>query len=238
MEQFAPPPRRVVFLVPAKHPVRRPRVYGDAGAPFAVGMGMRLSWPADAGYGFAGIEETQRRFDLFASYDVFQPTSRVVVAAGAGFRTLLGGDGDRGEIHERTFLGDLTVRYTATSWLFPHVRAAAGAAYTDLSIRDENLSADGNLGVDFEKDDWTATGELGAGLTLRTKARTFETRSGHVSSLSFGLLVEGGYSLAAAMPVKLSPADSPSSGVPLTTTKLGTLDRSAPYLRIAAVARF
>ncbi len=239
---YEPAPTRVVMLVPRTHAIRTPRAptYGNAGAPFAIGAGLSFSWPSDVGYSLSGRGRSVSHGELFASYDVWQPVKKLVFAAGAHFRASIAGSNDRADITERAIQADLTARYTATSWLFPHLRIAGGAVGTTMSIDDQ---ADYRIGGDdqrvtYEDKDWAPVGTLGAGFTLRTRARAFETDAGRVSSLSLGVLIEGGYTLASAAQIKLRPTSSPASGLDVKTSQAGSLDRSAPYLRVAGVVRF
>lgn len=236
---YQPATPRVVMLVPQKRAVRpRPkRVYGDAGAPFAIGAGLTFTWPSDAGYARSGHDDLLTHGEIFASYDVWQPVDRLVLAAGAHFRALMGGN-ERVEVRERAIQADLTLRYTAARWLFPHLRAGVGAVGTTLQIDDTEPYRTGLEYLGYEDKDWAPVGTLGAGFTLRTRARAFESHSGHVSSLSLGLLVEGGYIVAPAAKLDLQPTGSPASGIETRTAKAGSLDRTAPYLRIAGVVRF
>ena len=239
---YQPAPTRVVLLAPRARAVR-PRakpVYGDAGAPFAIGAGLSFSWPTDAAYKLTGRGDTLTHGELFASYDVWQPVKKLVLSTGVHFRSLVGNKVDRAEVSERAIQADLTARYTLASWLFPHVRVAGGGVGTIFRINDEQSyrSSGDDQRVTYEDKDWAFLGTLGAGFTLRTKARAFESDGGRVSSLSLGLLVEGGYTLAPAAKLKLDPIRSPASGLDVRTGQAGSLDRSAPYLRMAGVLRF
>jgi hypothetical protein len=232
-------PTRVVFLAPRARAVRphtKP-VYGDAGAPFAIGAGLSFSWPTDAAYQLTGRSDTLTQGEVFVSYDVWQPVKRLVLSSGVHFRSLIGDEVDRAEVSERALQAELTARYTLASWFFPHLRAAGGGVRTSLRINDERSYRD-NQRVSYEDTDWAFLGTFGAGFTLRTKARAFESDRGRVSSLSLGVLVEGGYTLSPAAKLKLDPVRSPASGLDVKTGQAGSLDRSAPYLRVAGVIRF
>jgi hypothetical protein len=80
-------------------------------------------------------------------------------------------------------------------------------------------------------------GSLGGGLSLRTPPRTFESRRGRLSSLSFAFLTEAGYTFASAAHVTGTPRGG-TSDVERGSVSLGALSRSAPYVRLMGVARF
>jgi hypothetical protein len=226
-----------VLLPPEKHPlrVRPPRRHGDAGAPFAFGIGAALSWPEDDGYRVAGIGERHSNLDLFASYDVWQPVRPLVLSVGASFQALSSADDAQADLTQRTIQADLMARYSLASWLVPHLRASFGTVGTHFEVHDEGLRTDG-ADVTFEDDHWGVAGTLGAGLSLRTPTRLFETYGGRLASLSLGVLVEGGYTLAQA--AQLDFRGDVTSGLDERRASPGDLDRSAPYLRIQGVVRF
>jgi len=239
--QAVPPPRALVLVPRGRTPRPRPkRLFGDAGAPFALAAGVGFGWPSDAGYRVAGIGSRHNRVELFGAYDVWQPVKKLVLSVGGSFRTLTGGDGSVATIDERAIQADVLARYTLCPWLFPHLRASFGAVGTKLRMEDPRSysSADSDLQVTYEDKDWAPVGTLGGGFTLRTKARTFETWGGHMSSLSLGVLVEGGYSFAPTAKLGLHPSASPAPGIDVRTAAPGSLDRSGPYVRVAGVVRF
>jgi hypothetical protein len=207
-----------------------PRKYGNAGAPFAVGLGGAIHFRGEAGYRALGANKQQGALDLFASYDVFQPVRPLVLAAGIDYRYERAGDPDSVELTQHTVHAEISARYTLTTWLFPHVRAGVGLN-TAVARLDDDVGA-------FSADDraTSISGALGGGLTFRTPRRAFETRNGRVSSFSLGLLVEGGYLLAPAASFKLQPKRD--SDIEQQAIDLGKIVRSGAYLRILGVARF
>ena len=89
----------------------------------------------------------------------------------------------------------------------------------------------------FEDDGIAPFGSAGLGLTLRTPTRTFEDRRGNLASLSFGLMIEGGYTLSAPLDFKLDGPGPRKSDITLSEADLGELDRSGPYVRVSLVGR-
>ncbi|HEY6881599.1 MAG TPA: hypothetical protein VI299_26415, partial [Polyangiales bacterium] len=82
---FPPPPHRLP--PPQLHPLRppAPRVYGDAGAPFSLGIGGGLAWRHEDHARF-GTQDGSGALDVFASYDVWAPSRVFVLSAGLSFR--------------------------------------------------------------------------------------------------------------------------------------------------------
>lgn len=218
-------PRSHVFRAP---PIKAKRRYGNAGAPFFFGIGASLRFRADHGYRQLRAAKQQNEFELTAAYDVYQPVRRLVFAAGLDYRYAALGDSDSLQVLSNAVQLDLIVRYTLATWLFPHLRAGVGAQLTRIDLDDDVFRAhDRTAG---------ATGSVGAGFTLQTPRRLFETHGGRISSLSFGVLLEGGYAFASAADYQLkikSRGDLPVARIPL-----GKLDLGGPYLRILGVVRF
>lgn len=224
--------REVRLASPRLHaiePRRAPRRYGDAGAPYAFGIGAGIVWRDDRGYDLFTKHARNTGIELSGSYDVWA-TRSLVVAAGASYRNELHQDLERFDLAHNSLTADLTARARAASWLFPHVRLAAG--FISTRFRADDALAD----LDYDDRDVGFLGSAGAGFTLRTPSRTFETHGGRISSLSLGVLLEGGYAFANDATLRAKP--SASSDIERYTFSLGTLERGGPYLRVMFVVRF
>jgi hypothetical protein len=186
-------------------------------------------WNDDAGYRRAGGDR-RPQFDVMASYDLLQPTKHLVVSLGASLRRSQSEDDDL-SIGDNTLQGELIARLASSSWLWPHARASVGAAWTRVELKDAGVG--GNL----EDRDVGLASSFGGGLTVRTPARAFETRGGHLASLSLGVLCEAGYTLAKDATFVATPSGG-EADLERGSVRLGSLSRSAPYLRIMALARF
>jgi hypothetical protein len=128
----------------------------------------------------------------------------------------------------------LTLRYAIEPWLQPQVRAAAGLSVLEMRLK----CMENNERTEFDDKDLSPFASVGGGLFLRTPTRLFETQNGDFASLSLGVLVEGGYTLAQAASFSLQPKDDRTNAITLKSAELGKLDRSGPYLRISLVVRF
>jgi hypothetical protein len=204
-----------------------PRKYGNAGAPFAFGIGGGFTWNDDPGYALVG-KQRQGHFETFASYDVLQLAPRLVVSLGASLRRRRA-DGDLLEITDHLIQGDLLARFALASWLWPQLRASFGAAITQVRLKD--------AGGAIEDRDVAPASTFGGGIIVRTPTRAFESQRGKLASLSFGLLTEAGYTLGRAASIQGTPSGG-SSDVERSAVRLGKLNRSVPYLRLAGVVRF
>jgi hypothetical protein len=172
----------------------------------------------------------QGQFDMYASYDLLQPVRRVVISLGASFRRA-NASSDLLEMRDSTLQGDLLARVQMAEWLWPQLRASAGAVWTHVSLNDAGL------GGTIADRDVAFAATLGGGIMLRTPTRLFETYRGRLASLSLGVLTEAGYAMAPAASVQGTPSGG-SADVARSSVQLGSLSRSGPYLRIMGVVRF
>lgn len=218
------------YVTPPPRPEPKPpRRHGRAGAPFALALGAGFMWRGASSQRALTDDASNAGFELLATYDVWAPTPRLIVAAGLDLRTERIGDPDALAVYHRTVQAELQPRIQVTRWLYPHVRLAVGVVSTRLRLEDAS-------GLDFTDRDAHVAGTLGAGFTLRTPARTFETYAGRLSSLSLGLTLEGGYTLAPEASLRAEP--SADAEIARTTFSLGTLKRSGAYLRAMIALRF
>jgi hypothetical protein len=236
----APPPyvtpagTSVRLLPPHLRPIRppaarEPRIRGDATEHVALGVGGSLLWHKEHGYGITEKKQTSA-FEAFASYDVWTPVPTFTLAVGVSVRNESRDIDFDYDLKQNTVQAELLGRLRLTSWLDPHLRVAVGGVVTKFS------RSDSAAGINYEDRAGGVASTFGAGLTLHTPVRLFETRRGHLSALSLGVLVEGGYTLLSDAELAAKPTRS--GEVPRATFSFGSLDRSAAYLRIAGVIRF
>lgn len=217
-------------LPPPRLQAIEPRRYGKGGAPIAIGIGAAYQFRSDNGYERLGAEKPQTELDIFASYDVWQPLTKLVVAAGASYRR--GEDGSEGDLSviRHALLGEVVARYKWLGWFSPHARLALGWQHMHAELAED----DSSLALEDNAD--KAIGMVGAGLTVHTPHRAFETHRGRFASLSFGVLFEAGYSVTSAAQFNLR---AQSDGeVAQRAVSVGKLDASAGFLRVLAVTRF
>jgi hypothetical protein len=221
-------------------------VHGDAGAPFAVGISLDSSFYPDPSYDVYADDDATARYGLWVAYDVAMLRSDAIVAVELGYGK---------ESEDEHVLGGLTthldthlahagvqLRWVPLAILQPHARLAGGAAFLDADLREDNaVYEDGSTGIfDGELFDSLVSpfASLGLGVTLRTPTRLFEDRQGRLASLSAGIMLEGGYTLAAPVDVALDGPGPSDQGIALAEPGLGELERSGPYVRGSVVIRF
>ncbi|MET0341484.1 MAG: hypothetical protein ABW252_10825 [Polyangiales bacterium] len=208
----------------------RPRRHGDAGAPFALGIGAGLMWRNEPAHRVFTDRAHTPGLEVFARHDVWA-RSRTILAAGASLRSEQLGDDDRFAVHHHAVQAELAARYGVSSWLWPELRAGVGVVTSRFRMTEERADA-----LDYRDRDTHVVGSVGAGVTLRTPTRLFETPRGRLASLSLGLLLDGGYTFA--KDAKLSANPSSDGEVARSGFALGDLKRGGAYFRTMLVLRF
>jgi hypothetical protein len=210
--------------------------HGDAGAPFAIGASWESPWYTDASYDVFSNKDVGSRFGLWAAYDVASLRSDTIAALELGWGNEQAKDGALlgttlgSELSTNAFHAGAQLRWVPVDWLQPHARLAAGAALVSMALEAS--------GQRFEDHGVSPFASLGLGCTLRTPTRLFEDRNGKLAALSMGLMLEGGYTLAAPLDFTAKGPGAGNGAIPLTDSKLGRLERSGPYARASIVLRF
>jgi hypothetical protein len=213
-----------------------PRAYGDAGAALALGVSLDTPWYTDPGFDLFHDQDVTTRLGLWAAYDVLSLQRDLIVATELGWgreqesaRGLRGG-ALRSELETHAFFAGAQLRWVPLGMLQPYARLAGGAARVEMELHAGAQS--------FDDDGVSPFGSLGLGVLVRTPTRMFESRRGNYASLSFGLMLEGGYTLAAPVEMKLDGRGPGERDIALIEADLGELSRSGPYARVSWIARF
>jgi hypothetical protein len=221
------------------------RVHGDAGSAFALGVSLEMPWYDDPGFDVFHDDDVTTRPGIWAGYDVLSLQQDLILAAEIGWgieseseSELLGG-ALHTELDTNTFFAGAQLRWVPIAMLQPYLRLAGGAALVNMELNttgpEEHFTEGGGDPFDSAVSPF---GSLGLGVMLRTPTRMFENKRGKYASLSFGLMFEGGYTLAGPVEMKLDGEGPGERDIALVETDLGELDRSGPYARISGVARF
>jgi len=214
------------------------RQYGNAGAAIAVGVSFDAPWYTKRSYDLFSDKDVANRFGVWAAHDIAALRSDTFVALELGWGTEHEQDGGLrastlgSELTTHAFYGGAQLRYVPVSWLQPHARLAGGAQFLHMQLTSSSPT------VTFKDNGVTPFASLGLGVTLRSPTRLFEDFQGHLASLSVGLMLEGGYTLAPAVQFALRGPSPGQRGVPIVEPKLGHLDRGGPYARASLVVRF
>lgn len=215
--------------------VDEPVLHGDPRARWTIGVSLDSVFYTDAGYDYFDHDNVSPRFGGWAAYDLAELAPRLTLAVEVGFGIESHEQGNwegalRTELDSQTFSGGVGLRYALAPWLDPQVRVSGGVTRLAFSLDTPDSGR-------FEDRALSGFGALGAGVLLHTPAQLFENRRGQFSSVSVGVLVEGGYALRSSLDVTLSRSAS-DHAIPITEANLGELALSGPYIRSSVVVRF
>ena len=216
-----------------------PRVYGDAGAAFGLGLSIDAVFHDDRGFRSFDQSKASSRLGMWASYDLASLSKIAILSGELGFGVEANdGAAELGmgnqlpmHLHSTSFHAALGVRWDIASFFAPHVRLSGGVSALDLEVApsaSEEVETDSAL---------SGFGALGAGFLLHTPARLLENRRGQLASLKFGVMLEVGYALRSSVDFALNAARS-SRSIPVVNADLGQLDLSGAYVRSSLVTRF
>jgi hypothetical protein len=136
------------------------------------------------------------------------------------------------ELETWRFYGGASARYAVLPFLEPEVRLTTGASVITTRVTPGDGSA--ALVSDKQVSPFFA---FGAGFSVHTKPGSLETSAGSFRSLVLGLSFEGGYSVAKSVDLTPTP-EHDAVRIRTTDAPLGSLPRSAPYLRVSGIVRF
>lgn len=213
----------------------------DEVADARIGLGLEIDtiWNTDPGFDLFSDDDVSTQVGVWFSYDLFQIIEQLTLAGEVG----LGIGGVEGQPQEdldltwsmNSFKAYLAanLRLQAFPWMLPHLKLAVGALFGTLEFQ---LNERGPVQTTSE-DSTSPLGTIGAGVTFQTPTRMFESSDGSFASLSLGLLVEAGYTIASSMSMTLK-TDRDEDPIENRTAALGELDLSGPYIRTSVLVRF
>ena len=216
--------------------VQAERQPSDGIPRFTVAGSVESLFYADSGYDlFDDEDDLSTRLGLWVGYDVarLSPSTTVAVELGFGAESLestIWNGAIQTQLDALTLTAAVALRYSLFPWLDPQLRIAAGGSRLTFELETTNAGT-------FDDSALSPLGAVGVGLVFHTPPRVLENRHGNFATLSFGLLVEGGYAVRSAVEPELK-SSTESNAIPLTRASLGELGLSGPYLRSSLLARF
>jgi hypothetical protein len=197
-------------------------------------VSLEQAWILDEGYDLFATNDVTPSWGVWASHDLISLRDTVILALEAGWdyagedEAAFAGQLDT-ELRTHDFHGGVRIRWAPIDFLQPHVRVVGGVSWVraDLTANGEHS----------ETEELPPFVSAGGGFLLRSPTRSFETPRGMFASLSLGVMVEGGYTHAAALDVGFRGARG-ERDIALVEPDLGSLDRAGPYVRTSLVASF
>jgi hypothetical protein len=211
----------------------------DTRANYAIGLSGDTLFRSERDRLFFGTDDSSTRFGLWAGADLLRLGDYATLGVELGVGTETSRPRDEpaltnqleAELEGNTLLGGVSLRFALLPWLLPQLRIAGGASLFEMEI---DVESDGVF-VDRAVSPF---GSLGAGVLLQTPPGTFTNREGNFGSLSFGMLVEGGYGIRRPIRFELKSKSESVQPIEVIGAELGELKLSGPYLRISLVTRF
>lgn len=220
---------------------RRSPTDSDQG-PIALALVYDRAWSNDEGYDLFGDRNRVRQFGIWFSYDVWSPYRRIILGGEVGWA----GWPEKSRYEEQdlnallltsTLHAGVNLRFVFMPWLQPYLRVAGGVTLMGVEFQSDRDPIY-DVKRDFLKWDASPFGSFGGGLLVGTPPRFFETESGGFSTLSMGVMVEGGYTLAVPASFALKPKSDEDRRIKLKSAKLGDFNSSGAYLRPSLFIRF
>jgi hypothetical protein len=198
-----------------------------------------IVWRSGRGIDLFSNNDAAWRIGIGVGYDVLKLPSQLILALEAGAMVepehgtsdssgLLGGT-ISGTLSTSTFLLGGSLRWALTSWFAPYGRLDFFTSRMAVDVHSTATNAtSGTSGGDWSYHRWIEGGALGGGLMFNLLP---------VSPANVGVLLEGGYWLQHSVDILLE-SNVPPGGILTSGARLGSLDNSGPYFRLAGVLRF
>jgi len=206
-----------------------------------IGLGLEIDtvWNTDPGFDLFSDDDVSTQVGVWFSYDLLQITKQLTLAGEVGLG--IGGVEDQPrEDLDLTWSMSSFKAYLAANlrlrvfpWMFPHLKLAGGALFGTLEFQLNDPVPRQTT----SEDTTSPLGTIGAGVSFQTPTRMFESSDGAFASLSLGLLIEAGYTIASSMSMTLK-TDRDEDPIENRTAALGELDLSGPYIRTSVLVRF
>lgn len=196
-------------------------------------------WYQDDGFGLFSESSALTLGGLSGAIDFLSPLPGLHLSAEAA---LLGGSRSDGELFGSQTEADLQVTALSPALIVRQevlkplsLRARLSGAATKASVE---FSLPGGASNDHEE--WLFSGAVGAGFELYIPPWRTRSQQAYFNSLSFGLIAEGGFTVAQSLGVEVPDRAASEDGEPVVEQQgadLGTIDRTAPYLRVGLFLR-
>jgi hypothetical protein len=194
--------------------------------------------PGGGGYRLFADNDRAWRIALGLGYDLLNLPENLTLAVEAGYLaepshgtepSSMGG-GLSGSLSASTLLLGSSLRWAITPWMAPYGRLGlfASRVAMDFDAAPGTGGASSSAGMSWTRHQWTAGGLLGAGVMVNMLPKT---------RVAVGLLVEGGLWLQKSVEMRLDN-ELPAGAIATTGARIGTLDNTGPYFRLAGVLRF
>ncbi len=192
-------------------------------------------WRSGRGYDLFAERDGSWRLGAAVGYDALRLPERFVLAVEAGFlhepehgdnlRPVVGSLS--GSLSASTIQLGPSLRWSMLPWLAPYARLGLLASSTRMDL-ESNSNMDAANSTSWSHQKWTPGGFMGLGAMATLAPR---------NPVNVGLLLEGGLWLQRSVDIRLE-RDLPSDAIATSGARIGKLENTGPYLRVAGVLRF
>ena len=242
LSQPPTPTRRPAMTLPYGYPYARPQTVQQQKPPltepegpvtswaplrFGVALEGRTTWPINNAAKRLVGSQTRTGAGLTLQGDVYRQGDKLAVRLDLAWvntttTSLQDSSGLSERFENNLFSLGVSARYHIFRWLAPFVRLTGGGGWDKLTVSD------------LHDRQSFSEGSLGGGFFLRTPGlRLWQGDSAPFLGLVGNL--EGGYALATSSDFSLhsSPASTSTTPIPTSPVPIGTVGRSAPYVRFS-----
>ena len=193
-------------------------------------------WRSGRGNHLFSDKDAAWRLGIGIGYDLLQLPEHLVLSLEAGY---LGepAHGDtlspiagtlRGSLSASTVLVGTSLRWAVTPWMAPYARLGLSASRVSMDIDTDSNADVSSASESWSHHKWTEGALLGAGLMMNLLPQ---------ARVNVGLLLEGGLWLQRDVAMELT-RDLPNGAIATSGARIGTLENTGPYFRVAGVLRF
>jgi hypothetical protein len=193
-------------------------------------------WRSGRGNDLFSENAASWRLGIGIGYDLLQLPEHLILALEAGYlgEPAHGGNLNpiagslQGSLSASTVLLGTSLRWSITPWMAPYARLGLLASRMSMDI-DTNSGASGSSAPEsWSHHKWTEGALMGAGLMMNLLPQ---------ARFNFGLLLEGGLWLQRDVAMELT-RELPNGALATSGARVGTLENTGPYFRLAGVLRF
>ncbi len=193
-------------------------------------------WRSGGGYKLFADNYRAWRIALGFGYDLVKLPDHLLLAIEAGYLAEPAHGSDpvpqggnlNGNLSVSTLLLGGSLRWAISPWMAPYGRLGLLASRVAMDIDAQALSNSSSSGASWSHHEWAGGALLGAGVLVNMLPQ---------SRVNLGLLVEGGLWLQRSVEMRLDSERS-AGAIPTTGARVGTLESTGPYFRLAGVLRF
>jgi hypothetical protein len=197
---------------------------------FGIAAEIRTLWPQNSATRRLVGKDDPNSGGVAISGDVLRPSDKLRAVVDLGWNLMNNTNAntwspDQQKLRTHLVTMGLSLRYFVRPWLAPYARVAGGLGWDKVSVESGSET--------FQDKHLFTHGAAGGGVYLRSPGLRIASKYPGFSTAVMGS-IEGGYFLAPSSDVSLKASSDPQIKNPISSPSvpIGTMGRSAPYLRV------